>query len=73
VVNPGSVSNPFPPDLRASYILLDVDQSGYQIYHQYVDYNHEAVIEEVERLRHPGAEYIVGGMRGQNKPRWKRM
>lgn len=72
VVNPGSVSNPFPPDLRASYILLDADPSGYQINHQYVDYDHDAVIEEVQRLRHPGAEYIIRGMRGQNKPRWKR-
>ncbi|MCJ7626134.1 MAG: metallophosphoesterase family protein [Anaerolineaceae bacterium] len=70
VVNPGSVSNPFPPDLRASYILLDADQSGYQINPHYVDYDHDAVIKEVQRLKHPGGEYIIRGMRGQNTPRW---
>ena len=28
VVNPGSVSNPFPPDLRASYVILEADKNG---------------------------------------------
>jgi hypothetical protein len=72
MVNPGSVSNPFPPDLRASYILLEADEHGYRLEHRRVDYNHEAVIEELQRTRHPGADYIVRFMRGQNKPDWER-
>ena len=71
VVNPGSISNPLPPDLRASYIILDADQSGYRINSYHVDYDHEAVIEEVLRLKHPGADHIIRYLRGQNEPGWK--
>lgn len=72
MVNPGSVSNPFPPDLRASYVLLEADERGYRLEPRRVDYDHEAVIEELQRTRHPGADYIVRFMRGQNKPDWER-
>ncbi|MEZ4870012.1 MAG: metallophosphoesterase family protein [Caldilineaceae bacterium] len=64
VVNVGSVSIPFPPDLRASYALLTADQRGYQVALRRVDYDREAVIAEVERLRHPGMGYIVNHLRG---------
>ncbi len=37
VVNLGSVSNPLPPDLRASYVILDADASGYRVQHRLVD------------------------------------
>lgn len=70
VVNLGSVSNPVPPDLRASYVILDADVSGYAIEHHRVEYNYEAVIAAVERVRHPAADYVVRLMQGQHQPAW---
>jgi predicted phosphodiesterase len=64
VVNPGSVSNPLPPDLRAFYVLLEADSSGYAIESRQVDYDREAVIRALERIRHPGTEFIARHMRG---------
>ena len=72
VVNLGSVSNPIPPDLRASYVILDADQTGYRIEHCRVDYSHKAVIAAVERVKHPAAEYIVRLMQGKYQPAWAR-
>jgi predicted phosphodiesterase len=37
VVNLGSVSNPLPPDLRGTYVILEADDSGYRIEHRLVD------------------------------------
>lgn len=68
VVNVGSVSLPFPPDLRASYVILEAKATGYQIEHYRVEYDREAVVAEVERLRHPGAAYIIGQLRGLRQP-----
>jgi predicted phosphodiesterase len=69
-VNLGSVSNPFPPDLRASYVLLDADAHGYRLQHQRVDYDHAAVIELTRRVRFPGGDHVISFMRGRFKPRW---
>jgi predicted phosphodiesterase len=68
VVNPGSVSNPVPPDLRASYALLEASSSGTSIEHRRVDYDREAVVAALRRLRHPGAKFIIQHLRGQYKP-----
>ena len=67
VINVGSVSIPFPPDLRASYVLLEADTFGYQIEHRRVDYDREAVIAEIERLRLPGANYSISHLRGERQ------
>lgn len=70
VVNPGSISNPFPPDLRASYAILRADENGYEIDHRQVDYNREAVIRAVKEVDHPAYEYITRFMRGENRKSW---
>jgi len=70
VVNPGSISNPFPPDLRASYVILQADQNGYEINHRQVDYDREAVIKAVQDVNHPALEYITRFMKGENKKDW---
>lgn len=70
VINLGSISNPLPPDLRACYTILAVNQSGYQIEQHRVEYNYQAVIAAVERVRHPAAGYITRLMRGQHQPTW---
>lgn len=65
VVNLGSVSNPYAPDLRASWVLLDCDGSGYRVEHRRVDYDRAAVIAHMQALRHPGARYVVGHLGGE--------
>jgi len=72
VVNLGSVSNPVPPDLRATYAILEADRSGYEITSRRVEYNHHAVMAAVERVRHPAADYIIRLMRGQHQPAWRK-
>ncbi len=72
VINPGSVSNPFPPDLRAKYAVLEADTKSYRIEQRYVDYDHAAVIDHVRRLRHPTADFIERHMLGQIIPPWDR-
>ncbi|MBN1146379.1 MAG: metallophosphoesterase family protein [Anaerolineales bacterium] len=70
VVNPGSISNSFPPDLRAKYALLIADERGYSLEFCAAEYDREAVVEAVQRLRQPSAAYISRFMRGENKPGW---
>jgi predicted phosphodiesterase len=68
LVNLGSVSNPYAPDLRASWVLLEADAAGYRIEHRRVDYDHAAVIAEMHALRHPGARYVVRHLAGEVRP-----
>jgi len=72
VINPGSVSNPFPSDLRASYAILEADETGYHIRHRRVDYDRGAVIGHVRRMRHPTADFIARHMLGQVIPPWSK-
>jgi predicted phosphodiesterase len=64
VVNLGSVSNPKPPDLRASYGLLEVTNHGVEFAHRRVAYDRVAFADAVRRSRHPSAEFILGFQRG---------
>ncbi|MBK9053256.1 MAG: hypothetical protein IPL78_20845 [Chloroflexi bacterium] len=50
-------------------MILLADASGYQISHRWVDYDREAVVAELEKIRHPGAEYIIRHLRGTLMPR----
>lgn len=59
VINPGPVSNPLAPDLRASYAILDADGNGFKVTHQRVAYDHRATIEAVQRSQHPAARFII--------------
>jgi predicted phosphodiesterase len=72
LVNLGSVSNPFPPDLRASYVMLAASLDGYWLEHRRVDYDRQAVITAIQRQRNPSAEYVTRFMLGQNRPGWGR-
>lgn len=60
--------NPFPPDLRAGYVLLEADSRGYEVQFMNVEYDREAVIQAVQHANHPAGEYIIRFMRGQNLP-----
>jgi diadenosine tetraphosphatase ApaH/serine/threonine PP2A family protein phosphatase len=70
VVNPGSVSNPYPPDLRASYALLHAGESGCRVEFRRVDYDRQAVIDAMIARRQPSYEYVNRFMRGENPPPW---
>jgi putative phosphoesterase len=70
VINPGSISNGFAPDLRASYAILDMSENGYQLDFRRVDYDRQAVIEALKHLRHPGAAYIISFMEGRVQSKW---
>jgi predicted phosphodiesterase len=70
VLNPGSLSNPYPPDLRAAYLLMEAEASGLKVEQRRVEYDRQAVIDALERLRHPGAGHIIRSLRGENKPYW---
>lgn len=73
VVNVGSVSNPLPPDLRAGYAVLHADESGYDLHYRRVDYDRDAVIAALKRLRLPGAGFVVKHMCGQVRPHYLRL
>jgi putative phosphoesterase len=70
VINPGSVGVPFAPDLRAAYALLTADEHGYQVDFCRVDYDRDAVVHELRRLRHPGADFLIAYLTGQRRARW---
>lgn len=58
IVNVGSLSNPTTEDLRASYSLLDIDSSGYQLKHYKVDYDYAAFLALCKQMKHPATEFI---------------
>ncbi|MGH2370643.1 MAG: metallophosphoesterase family protein [Chloroflexota bacterium] len=72
VVNVGSVSNPWAPDLRASYSLLDAGQDGYRLEHHRVAYDLASVLDALRRSGHPTAEALAEHFRGQRHPPWLR-
>jgi len=72
LVNSGSVSNPYPPDLRANYLMLTAEETSTRLQHHRVAYDHQAVIEDLQRINHPAAEHIARHMRGESLPFWLR-
>lgn len=64
VLNPGSLSNPFGYDVRASYALLTADGRGFSVEHRRVEYDTEAVIAEAQRIAHPAAGILARYLRG---------
>jgi len=68
VVNVGSVSIPLLPDLRASYVIIDADEARYEIQTRKVTYDRASVIAALQRIRHPGAGFIIRHMRGEATP-----
>lgn len=73
VVNPGSVSNPLPPDLRAKYVVIEPRSDGYELEFHQVDYDREEVVEAAKAANHPAWEYIELFMGGRRVPDWLRV
>lgn len=70
LINDGSISNPWSPDLRASYVLIDADDSEYQVELHRVDYDRAAAIEAVRRAHHPSGDFIISWLSGERAPWW---
>jgi predicted phosphodiesterase len=70
VVNLGSVSNPMRSRLEASYALLEADSVGYNVQMRYVDYDRQAVIDELQRVKHPTVDFLAKMLRGELLPPW---
>ena len=71
VVNLGSVSLQVLPDLRASYVMMEADEGGYQLAIRKVDYDHDLVISQLEAQRHPGLATIRAFLSGERRPFWE--
>ena len=70
VINPGSVGNPLIPSLRATYAILEADESGYRVQHRAVDYDRKLAERKAWEVRHPQAEFISGFLRGERVRSW---
>lgn len=70
VVNLGSVSNQWAPDLRASYYLLQADETGYTLEHRRVEYDRADVLAQLQRIHHPGIGALGAHLRGERTPPW---
>ena len=70
IVNLGSISNPNPPDLRASYIICESDGNGYRLERRRVGYDLDKAIEAVRKVNPPAADFIIAHFRGEVIPGW---
>jgi len=66
VVKLGSVSNPHTPDLRASYAMLEADESNHTVKLHRVDYDRQAVIQAIKNAHHAEQKYLIDYMLGKN-------
>lgn len=65
ILNPGGVSNPLGRDVRASYVVIEADENGYEVEFLQVEYDQQAVIDMLENMRHPRRRFIIQHLRGE--------
>lgn len=70
VINPGAVSNNFPPDLRACYAVLTADDSSYDVRFYRVGYDLTAAVEATRKCGNPGADYVARFLQGRVRAKW---
>lgn len=58
VINLGSVSNPTTDEMRAMWMLLEADESGYRIQRRFVEYDRDAMLHRLAAVHHPAETYI---------------
>ena len=72
-VNVSSVSNPLAPDLRASYAIIEADESSTEVTLHRVAYDLEAVIKAIEASHFfPNPEWLTAWFKGERRPVWER-
>jgi len=69
--NLGCVSNPIPPDLRASYLILDADEGDTKITRYRVEYDLQRVLDITRQRRHPAEAHIREFLQGKRVPGWR--
>jgi predicted phosphodiesterase len=72
ILNVGSVSNPWAPDLRACWTLLQADEHGYRAEQRRVAYDLAAVLDALRRAGHPTADTLAAHFRGERTAPWRR-
>ena len=65
LVNLGSISNPVGGDLRAKYVILSSDETSNTINPRYVEYDRQAVINQLVDIGHPSAAFISQFLHGE--------
>ena len=61
LINPGSVSNPIPPepDIRAGYVLLHSDEHEHSLELRRVPYDYDGFARHLRQVHHPAAEFLT--------------
>jgi len=72
VVNLGGVSLQVLPDLRASYVRLTADETGYRLNLRKVDYDHQQVVDQLQSQKHPAYATIRDFLSGGRRPFWEK-
>ena len=70
VFNLGSISNPMRPRVAASYAILEANESGHNLQLRYVDYDRQAAIGELQRVKHPTVDFLTKFIQGEITPPW---
>ena len=59
IVDVASVSNPTTSDPRAHYVLIEASADGYRLTSHRVAYDFGAVIDSIQRARHPAQSFLL--------------
>jgi putative phosphoesterase len=70
IVNPGAVSNAFPPDLRAAYAILTTSSAGNSVDFYRVEYDLATAILKARACSNPGAGYFIQFYEGKVRASW---
>lgn len=59
VINDGSVGRPMTKDLKACYLILDIQNGGFEAEHRLLDYDREAAANKIRKRGFDGAEDLA--------------
>lgn len=72
IIGLGSIGKPIGKELRASYAILDADETGYTITQHYAEYDTEAFIQQLYEVHYPTPTFLEQFYRGEYVPKWER-
>ena len=72
IINPGAVGNPVSNEIVARYVILESDESSFEVTFHKASYDVDAVIEQIYHVNHPTPEYLAHFYRGEFVPDWYR-
>ena len=59
VINVGSVGRPMTEDLKACYLILNIQDGGFEAEHRLLDYDREAAADIIRKRGFDGAEDLA--------------